>query len=114
MSSPAARSRPSAARDHGPAAARRDFERQVRDALACLYDPVSLQTHPLAERVRAARPNDSLGIGKALQACLLEAIEALRPQAGASADQLRAHEILVRRYVDGLTAPAVQAASAVA
>jgi predicted ATPase len=92
---------------------RRSFERRVRDALARLHDPVVLQTHPLAGHVRVARPGDPVSAGQALQTALLEVIAALRPESGSDPAWGRAHALLVRRYVDGLSAPAVQAKLAI-
>jgi hypothetical protein len=99
------------------------FARQVRDALAHLYDPVALQTHPLARSLgldapRASgareRPGSQPPVGRALRQRLVEAIAALRPElkrgevAGAS-PTWRAQRLLELRYVEALDPPAVQA-----
>lgn len=52
---------------------------QVRDALAHLYDPGHLQTHPLAA---LAAGSDGTSRARALQRALLEAVEALKPVQG--------------------------------
>ena len=59
-----------------------EFARQVQDALAHLYDPVFLQTHPLAERLSRHDPCvPPSRAGRALRQRLVEAIAALRPDA---------------------------------
>jgi predicted ATPase len=71
------------------------LEAHVRDALAHLYDPAHLQTHPLAA---------ALGGGRALRRALEEAVDALRPERGtrAGARAARQHQLLTLRYVDAL------------
>src|SRR5438067_6639463 len=85
---------------------------RVVDALAHLYDTGRLQTHPLA---RADQDGRVAG-GRALRQELLDAVEALRPERGtpAGAAPGRAYELLKLRYVEGLTAPAVQDRLAIA
>jgi predicted ATPase/DNA-binding CsgD family transcriptional regulator len=90
------------------------FGRLVQDALARLYDPVALRTHPLARRLAldgaaGAAPAQT---GAALRRRLLEAIARLRPEgkAGeAAAGAWRRHRLLELRYVEALDPPAVQA-----
>jgi predicted ATPase len=101
------------ARGRGPQGRLPDasFPEQVRDALGRLYDPVFLQTHPLAAAAReAAGPTGPRHPGKALQEALTEAVEALRPRRGAVADPAiaRGHRLLVLRYVDALPVREVQ------
>ena len=96
------------------------FVRQVRDALAHLYDPVYLQTHPLTAALGVADPApDPGGIGGARRAAagrvlrrrLLDAVARLRPEAKAGeADRAgRMHRLLELRYVEALDPAAVQA-----
>jgi predicted ATPase len=74
---------------------------QLRDALAHLYDPTLLETHPLA---------GALGGGKALRRALEEAVGALAPardgRGGPKAR--RRHELLALRYLEGLAVETVQ------
>jgi hypothetical protein len=95
-----------------------DFAQQVRDALAHAYDPVYLQTHPLARRLVAppggagasGRGGAPAGAGRALRRRLLDAIAALRPEGEAGeAAAWRAHRLLELRYVEALDPPAVMA-----
>jgi predicted ATPase/DNA-binding NarL/FixJ family response regulator len=94
------------------------FGHQVRDALAHLYDPVALQTHPLARLLGAPPSGAPAGEtrrvldGRLLRQRLLDAIAHLRPEgkAGeAAAGALRRHRLLELRYVEALDPPAVQA-----
>ena len=80
---------------------------QVRDALAHLYDPGHLQTHPLAALVDSA---DRTNRGRSLQRVLLEAVEALKPAREGKPGPMavRRHRLLQRRYVDGLAWEAVR------
>src|SRR5688500_10041401 len=64
------------------------FARQVRDALRHLYDPVYLQTHPLARWVWSQDACDAAGRGRrsarqtagaALQRALEDVVAALQP-----------------------------------
>ena len=90
----------------------------MRDALARLYDPVSLQSHPLARTLRLP-PGPMAGgaprrrcAGRVLRHRLLDAIARLRPEgkAGeAAAGAWRRHRLLELRYVEALDPPAVQA-----
>jgi predicted ATPase len=96
---------------------------QVRDALRHLYDPVYLDTHPLARFVAhdgGASARESAGA--ALRRCLLDAIGALEPQGGPGAQPAagrghdraaRRHRLLVLRYVDANDIPAVCAQLAI-
>ena len=87
---------------------RASFEREVRDALAHLYDPVYLQAHPL---VGAASGDDPAAGAQSLRRALLDAIEELKPPPGAEADSAsrRGYAILVARYVEGLDVPTILA-----
>src|SRR5579863_1128878 len=86
------------------------FGRQVREALAHLYDPASLQTHLLAGCVPIEPTARTGGQGRALRRLLIEAIDATRPLAGAAGpppDSL-IHQILTLRYVEALDPAVVQ------
>src|SRR5947209_18219078 len=98
----------------------RDFDRQVRDALAHLYDLPYLRSHLLARYLVDGQPGRTSGMAsgaaesaKALRRSLLEAIEQLRPGGGfgsgpAAARTARRHQLLVLRYVEALPAGDVQ------
>lgn len=57
---------------------RNEFARQVKDALANLYDPVHLQRHPLL-RLLGLKPAPGETFGECLRGTLRETIESLRP-----------------------------------
>lgn len=80
----------------------REFVDLVRDALLHLYDPSYLQTHSLLAFAREAN-GTTVARGKRLYQALLDAIEALRPEAGVepASRAWRAYRILELRYVDG-------------
>jgi hypothetical protein len=80
------------------------FEREVRAALARLHDPAGLRVDRLLRFLRDTRPDDA-GAGGALRADLLGGLTALEAQPRGG----RLHQLLRRRYVDGLSAPVVQA-----
>ena len=67
-------------------AATPELARLVRDALACLYDPVALQSHPLTRTLRLPPGADGRGgaapalAGRVLRRRLLDAIARLRPE----------------------------------
>jgi hypothetical protein len=100
---------------------RAGFARQVRDALAHLYDPAHLQTHPLARALGASpggtQQHDRGGAaararaGRLLHRRLLDAIGRLRPEgkAGEVPGAGRIHRLLELRHVEILDPPAVQA-----
>jgi predicted ATPase len=77
--------------------------RWVETALERLHDIPYLQRHPLAARLREREPAlRGEAAGRALQRVLLEAVEALRSAPGPSGPSAgRAHEVLMRRYVEG-------------
>ncbi|HEX5414866.1 MAG TPA: NB-ARC domain-containing protein, partial [Chloroflexota bacterium] len=89
---------------------RATFARQVRDALAHLYDPLYLQTHPLARLVAPDRDPRAPGVGKALRQVLLDAIDALHPLTGSRGTLPSGvgYQILHLRYVEGLEVSAIQ------
>src|SRR5579883_977764 len=79
------------------------FERQLRSALASLYDPVSLRSHPFARGLLAADTGLSRAeAGQALRQELLGAIDSLKPpgQAVAGAKAWRVYDLLKLRYVE--------------
>jgi predicted ATPase len=87
------------------------FAREVRDALAHLYDPVYLQTHPLTRLVRSDPDAPARGLGKALRQLVVDAIEALQPHAsaGIGAPVAVGARILTLRYVEGSSVAEIQA-----
>jgi predicted ATPase len=107
-----------------------EFARQVQDALAHLYDPVYLQTHPLATPAaehradglpavpvpprsrREAGESGSAGhASAALRRQLLDALACLQPAADTADPNRawRAHRLLELRYVEALDPSQVQA-----
>src|SRR5579885_1491503 len=79
------------------------FVRQLRSALASLYDPVSLRSHPFARTLLAADKAPSRAeAGEALRQDLLRAMESLKPsgQAVPSAKPWRVYNLLQLRYVE--------------
>ncbi|MCD6288994.1 MAG: response regulator [Anaerolineae bacterium] len=78
---------------------------QVRDALIHLYDPVHLQSHPLASLLGGMADVDQVTRAQKLRRLLIEAIEQLSPADGASAspDASRSYSALCYRYIDGLS-----------
>ena len=81
-----------------------EFVRQVRNALAHLYDYAYLQNHPLAALVDPRHDLDRVTRGQRLRRLLLDCLEALHPQADseAASEAARAHSMLIFRYVDGV------------
>ena len=95
-----------------------ELARLVRDALARLYDPVFLQSHPLARMLPLPPGADGRGsagaarAGRVLRHRLLDVLARLRPEgkAGeAAAGAWRRHRLLELRYVEALAPPAVRA-----
>jgi len=83
---------------------------QVRDALANLYDLTCLQTHALVRTLtHDADPRRGVA-GRALQQCLLDAIEHLNPGPGTatSTRAWRRYRILEMRYIEAMSATEVQ------
>lgn len=82
-----------------------DFVDAVRDALLHLYDPAYLYQHVLQAYVVEDTP-PNLPVTKALRQTLLDAIDALRPNAGTpeSSRAWRLYTILEQRYLEGLEA----------
>jgi CheY-like chemotaxis protein len=83
---------------------RETFTEWVHDALNHLYDSPHLQTHPLAARLPNL-PESTLPHSQRLRRVLLDAIQAMRPEAGAPAQSSdwRAYRILELRYLEGLS-----------
>jgi predicted ATPase len=98
-----------------PRSSQGDFAVFVRDALAHLYDPAYLQTHPLTHYVETDSGTRRPVLGRLLRQALLEAIEALHPGQGieGTSDRARHSRILQLRYVEGLSAQEVQAKLAI-
>ena len=99
--------------------------RHVREALAHLYDPVYLQTHPLVHALgvvpgyaggesdgEASGEKSPAQAGRLLRQRLLDAIARLRPETKASersgAVSWRAYRLLELRYVEALPPEVVQ------
>jgi hypothetical protein len=79
--------------------------RQVRDALASLYDLPYLQSHPLARLLPRPSNSGPTALGQMLQHRLLDGIERLQPASedrGAEEAASRRHDILRLRYVEGI------------
>ena len=78
---------------------------QVRGALAHLYDPAYLQTHPLAAALPDQQGQDRVTRAQALRRLLLEGLDRLKPgtEGADAAEAVRAYAILTYRYIDGLT-----------
>jgi non-specific serine/threonine protein kinase len=89
---------------------RNSFGREVRDALAHLYDPAYLQTHPLAGLVPVDPTVRAGGLGRALRQLLVEAIDATRPIVAmdSSPSGSLINQILTTRYVEALEPALVQ------
>ena len=87
-----------------------DFRRDIRDALAHLYDTAHLECHPLAPQLLELGASSRLTRAQMLRRVLKEAIEALRPQQGArsSAPEWRSYLALHDRYVKGLSPLEIQ------
>ena len=85
-----------------PPPTRETFGEWVHDALNHLYDSPHLQAHPLAERL-AGPAADALPRSQHLRRLLLDAIQSLRPEAGAPAQSSdwRAYRLLELRYLEG-------------
>jgi CheY-like chemotaxis protein len=80
----------------------RSLERELKEALDRLYDPVYLRQSRL---VRLLGLQDSGNVAEALRAVIARAVEDLRPQPGLPpmAKSLRTYEILSSRYVQQFT-----------
>jgi CheY-like chemotaxis protein len=80
----------------------RSLERELKEALDRLYDPVYLRQSRL---VRLFELEDSDNVAEALRAVIARAVEDLRPQPGLppTAKSLRTYEILSSRYVQQFT-----------
>ncbi len=78
---------------------------QLRDALAHLYDPAHLQSHPLADALVEAETLGSMTRAQKLRRILLEALEQLSPpdQRTPTAEDSAAYQALHYRYLDGLS-----------
>lgn len=80
-----------------------ELGRQIRDALAHLYDYVYLQRHPLAERLLPAHASTIRTRAQELRRILLDAIESLNPgdSVPIRALERRPYAILFGLYVEG-------------
>jgi CheY-like chemotaxis protein len=88
------------------------FMRQVRDAVAHLYDVAYLQRHPLAEALVPPLANGVRTRGQELRRIVLDAIEALNPGPSIPirAPERRPYAILFGLYVEGRPQPEVAGA----
>ncbi len=77
------------------------FDRHLRRVLYCLYDPSVLRNSPLLALLGLQERRNPIS---ALQRALIEAIEALRPAAGAPGETRtwRVYQVLRRRYIEQL------------
>jgi len=78
----------------------------VRDALTHLYDPIHLQSHPLANLLSSPAGADQVTRAQKLRQTLLAAIERLNPAVGGATPSPEAsisYSALTYRYVDGLS-----------
>ena len=83
---------------------KQEFIRQVRDALAHLYDTAHLQEHPLCRMFLSDMPLGAVSNAQALRRVLLDAIEQLRPSAHVPYGdrEWRPYRVLFGRYVQRL------------
>ncbi len=83
---------------------RSEFIDYVRDALTHLYDPVHLQSHPLAGYLDGVPDADRVTRAQKLRRLLIEAIEQLSPvdATSTSPDASCGYSALCYRYIDGL------------
>ena len=93
------------------------LKRQVRNALARLYDPIYLRRHPLVADMAAAGLDAATpcAAGAALRGALLQAIESIKPENGREGECIwRPYRIMQLRYVEAMTPTEVQDALGVA
>lgn len=81
------------------------FARLVHGALSHLYDPASLQNHPLVSMLSLDVSPDHVTRAQSVRRILLECLEMLKPEMREpeQAKAARAYAILTYRYVDGLS-----------
>lgn len=93
-----------------------EFVDAVRDALTHLYDPIHLQSHPLANLLSGPAGADQVTRAQKLRQILLAAVERLNPAIGGAAPSPEAsisYSALTYRYVDGLSPEEIAALLAV-
>lgn len=93
-----------------------EFVDAVRDALTHLYDPIHLQSHPLANLLSSPIGVDQVTRAQKLRQTLLAAIERLNPAVGGATPSPEAsisYSALTYRYVDGLSPEEIAALLAV-
>ncbi len=93
-----------------------EFVDAVRDALAHLYDPIHLQSHPLANLLSGPAGADRVTRAQKLRQTLLAAVERLNPAIGGAVPSPEAtisYSALTYRYVDGLSPEEIAALLAV-
>ncbi|MBC7237090.1 MAG: response regulator [Chloroflexi bacterium] len=78
-----------------------EFARQVRDAIAHLYDTAHLQNHPLCVLLDKTSSSGAINSAQALRRVLLETIELLRPNAQLpyNAKEWRPYRVMFQHYV---------------
>ncbi len=81
---------------------REQLARQAKDALANLYDPIHLQTHPLADALLPDSQHEMRG--QSLRQLLRQAMESLRPDSAVplGRPEWLAYRVLWLRYVECL------------
>lgn len=84
---------------------REEFERQVRDVLAHLYDIAHLQDHPLCQILLTHPMGGAISKAQSLRRVFLEAIEKLRPgpHISYSSKEWRPYRVLFYRYVQRMS-----------
>ena len=89
----------------------KDFVRQLRTAMAHLYDFAFLQRHPLALRLVPPHVATAHTRGRALRRILLDALETLNPGPSVAirAPEQRPYAVLFALYVEGKSEDAVAA-----
>src|SRR5712692_7690717 len=93
------------------------LKRQVRNALARLYDPIYLRRHPLVADMVAAGLDAATpyAAGAALREALLQAIESIKPENGREGECIwRPYRIMQLRYVEAMPPTEVQGALGIA
>ena len=86
------------------------FRKEIRDALAHLYDTAHLESHPLVNLLIEPNISNRLTRAQMLRGLLKESIEALKPQPGtpSSSPDWRSYRALHSYYVKGMSFLEVQ------
>jgi hypothetical protein len=85
------------------------FVKYVKDALTHLYDPISLQRHPLGMALVDPGATDQRIRAQKLREIIVEAIEQLQPDSALpfGSKEWVAYRILNHRYLEAMTPPEV-------